>query len=179
MDEAARELAARRKLAREAAAWAFENGVCTRKALKEAQFAGRGLTINMVQPLLAELKHAKPKKRNDAPRDHPDQILTNAERLKLGTWILACADGQDPKDRTAVSNKVRELLRARHADNKRRKWGTGCIKLNTQELRAVNSRELLLSKSFFERFYPCGAAPTGSRSRRVRSARRTSNEPSR
>eukprot|EP00966_Prymnesium_polylepis_P310961 7184452-Prymnesium_polylepis.1 len=87
----------------------------------------------MVQPLLTELKAGGAKKRVDAPRDHPKQILTNQERRDLAAWLLACADGQDPKDRTAVSTKVREMLRARHASNKRRSWTGGSIKLNAEE----------------------------------------------
>jgi hypothetical protein len=120
-DLAAQELAERRKLARAAAAWAYENEVGSKAALKNDQFKDRGLTYNMVEPLLKELKAGGTKRRVDAPRDHHCQVLTNDERVKLAEWILACAAGQDPKDRTAVSAKVKEMLRARHASNKRRK----------------------------------------------------------
>ena len=129
-DAAAQELAERRKLARATAAYAFEKEVGSKAALKNEQFKDRGLTYNMVEPLLKELKAGGTKQRVDAPRDHHCQVLTNNERIKLANWILACAAGQDPKDRTAVSAKIKEMLRARHASNKRRKWRGGTIHLN-------------------------------------------------
>ena len=55
-------------------------------------------------------------------RDHAKQILTNDERHQLAQWILACADGQDPQDRTKVSAKIKELLLARHCSNKKKNW---------------------------------------------------------
>ena len=119
-DEAARDLAARRKLAREAAQWAFANGVGSKKALKQDDFKDRGVTYNMVEPLLVELKAGGTKKRMDAPRHHPKQILTNQERLDLAEWMLSCAAGQEPKGRVAVSAKVKEMLHARHARRRRR-----------------------------------------------------------
>ena len=128
-DEAARDLAARRKLACEAAQCAFANSVGSKKALKQDDFKDRGVTYNMVEPLLVELKAGGTKKRMDAPRDHPKQILTNQERRDLAEWMLCCAAGQEPKDRAAVSAKVKEMLRARHASNKRRSWTGGSIKL--------------------------------------------------
>ena len=140
-DAAAQELAERRKLARAAAAWAFENKVGSKAALKDEQFKDRGLTYNMVEPLLKEMKAGGTKKRVDAPRDHHCQVLTNGERIKLADWILACAAGQDPKGRTAVSAKFKAMLRARHASNKRRKWQGCCIRLNYQEVAVVQSRE--------------------------------------
>ena len=154
-DTAAQELAARRKLSRECALWAHGKGVGVKAALKEDEWKNRGLTRNMVQPLLTELNAGDSKNgRMDAPRDHHNQILTNAERLKLAEWILACAAGQDPKDRTQVSAKVKEMLRARHASNKSRKWREGSIKLNKTEVKAVHRRAPRLAKNFFERFYP-------------------------
>ena len=53
-----------------------------------------------------------------------------------------------------MSAKIKEMLRARHASNKRRKWRSGCIRLNDQEVAVVQSREPRLAKTFFERFYP-------------------------
>jgi hypothetical protein len=94
-DAAAQELAERRKFARAAAAWAFENNVGSKAALKEEQFKDRGLTYNMVEPLLKELKAGGTKLRVDAARDHHCQVLTNNERVKLAEWILACV--ADPR----------------------------------------------------------------------------------
>ena len=56
-------------------------------------------------------------------------------------WFLrrGRVTGQDPKDRTAVSATVKEMLRARHLSNKRRSWTGGSIKLNAEEKAAVNS----------------------------------------
>ena len=59
-----------------------------------------------MQPLLVELKAGVAKKRVDAVRDHAKQILTNTERRQLAEWILASADGQDPKDRTTSSRSL-------------------------------------------------------------------------
>jgi hypothetical protein len=114
-DESARELAERRKLAHEAAAWAVENDVGSKMACKQEQFAG--LSYNMVEPLRRKLKETGS---IDLVRDHHRQILTNEERHQLAEWILACADGQDPNDRTQVSAKIKELLKACHASNKKK-----------------------------------------------------------
>jgi hypothetical protein len=154
MDEQARALAGRRKLARAAAQSAFENGVGAKAALKTDQFKDKGLTYNMVHPLIVELKGAGKNVRLDAPRDHHNQILTNAERLALAEWVLACADGQQPKGRTEISAKVREVLLARHASNKRRQWCGGSIRLNAQELAVARNSDAHLAKNFFERFFP-------------------------
>eukprot|EP00966_Prymnesium_polylepis_P255447 5902064-Prymnesium_polylepis.1 len=75
--------------------------------------------------------------------------------MKLANWILACADGQqDPKDRVKVTLKVREMLRARNASNRRRKWGTGTVRLTDPEIAAAEGKTAQLTKNFFERFYP-------------------------
>lgn len=153
--EQAQALADRRDLARACAQAAYENGVGAKAAVKCEQFAGKGLTRNMVQPLLTELKAGGTKKRRvDAPRDHHKQILTNAERLALANWILACADGQQPKNRAQVSAKVREMLLARHGSNKKRHWCGGSIKLNDLEMAVARNKDAQLAKCFFERFYP-------------------------
>ena len=108
----------------------------------------------MVEPLLKELKAGGQMQRMDAPRDHPKQILTNDERYKLGAWLLACAAGQDPKTRIQISAKVKQMLRARRASNRRRNWHGGSIRLNEQELDWVRSKAPQLSHTFFQRFYP-------------------------
>ena len=113
-------MAERRNNAHICAAWAFKNIVGRKAALRDDHFKDLGLTRNMVQLLLTELKARGAKERTDASRDHPKQILTEDERIKLAEWILACADGKCRTDRTAVSFKVRERLRARHTANKRR-----------------------------------------------------------
>jgi hypothetical protein len=105
----------------------------------------------MVEPLLRELKANG---KISAERDHHHQILTNEERRKLAEWILSCADGNKPKDRTQISAKVREMLRARHASNKKKKWREGSLLLTKSEKAAAESREPRLSQCFFERFYP-------------------------
>lgn len=149
-DEAARALAERRKMAQDAATWAYENDVGAKSACKQEQFEGL-VTYNMVQPLLKKLKESKS---IAVVRDHHSQVLTNDERRELAKWILACADGQDPKDREQVSVKIKELLKARHACNKRKKGGRGFVRLNREEVAVVHSKEPRLSKTFFECFYP-------------------------
>ena len=124
-------------------------------ALKMDEFKDEGLTYNMVHPLLADLKAPGKNVRAQAPRDHHKQVLTNAERLELAEWILACADGQAPKNRAHVSDKVREILNARHASNKKKQWRGGAIKLNEPELAIVRGVvDAQRSQMFFERFYP-------------------------
>ena len=53
-----------------------------------------------------------------------------------------------------VSTKVRAILRARHKFNKARKYGAGTVRLNDNEVEAVQSSTPQLSKQFFEHFYP-------------------------
>ena len=95
-------LAERRKQSHAAAVWAHANEKGSKAACKSGQFGD--VTYNMVEPLLRELKANG---KISAERDHHHQILTNEERRKLAEWILSCADGQDPKDRTQISAKVR------------------------------------------------------------------------
>ena len=154
MDAEARRLKHRREMAAAAARWALENNKGSKAACNTGLFGDKTVvTYNMVEPLLRELK-TNGKIADD--RDHHHQILTNKERRKLATWILACADGQDPKDRTQISTKVREILRARHAANKKKKWRPelGVVRLSDKELECVESSEPRLTKTFFERFYP-------------------------
>ena len=49
------------------------------------------------------------------------------ERRQLAAWILACADGQEPKDRTKISTKIKVMLKTRHASNKRKKYELACV----------------------------------------------------
>ena len=146
--EAAAELAARRKRIREAAFWCIENGTGGAKAESSELFGD--VTRNEVNPMIKKIRAGK----DIDLRDHHLQIMTNKERLQVAEWILACADNQDPKDRTEVSVKIRQILRARHADNKRRKYGKGSVPLNESELDAVKSRMPTLSHKFFSHYYP-------------------------
>ena len=116
MDEEARALVSRRKMAHDAATYAYEKKVGSKAALKTGKFGGpEVVTYNMVEPLLRQLKQNG--KFGDDGRDHHAQILTNNERCKLAEWILACVDGHNPKDRVQVSSKIKEILRARHKYN--------------------------------------------------------------
>ena len=154
-NEDARVLCERRKLVHAAARWAFDGGKGSKAAMKSGYFGvSPNVTRNMIEPLIRELKANNGKFMAGGERDHHAQILTNTERRKLAAWILQCADGQDPKDRTKVSTKIKEMLRARHLDNKRRKWGPGTLRLSEPEIAAVESKEPRLAKMFFERFYP-------------------------
>ena len=145
-------LAERRKLAHEAARWAVDNGKGSKAARTRFCDDPMKLTYNMMQPLLTQLKTTG--KIADEDRDHHNQILTNTERRKLADWILACADGQSPKNRVQISAKIRVMLRARHASNKKRKWGVGTIRLSAPEVAAAKSKAPQLTHTFFQRFYP-------------------------
>ena len=152
LDFEARALCERRKLSHQAARWAFENEKGSRAACSSGLFGDPDVvTRNIVEPLLRQLKATG---KIEDHRDHKHQILTNVERQKLAAWILACADGQDPKDRTNISTKIRAMLKARHASNKSKKYGRGSVLLNPAEVSAAESVQPRLAKMFFERFYP-------------------------
>ena len=68
--------------------------------------------------------------------------------------MLACVDGHNPKDRVQISSKIKEILRARHAYNKKKKWGANCVRLSDREVACVESNAPQLAKCFFEHFYP-------------------------
>jgi hypothetical protein len=137
----------------EAAQWAYEKkrGSKATCNAEDSPYKDSGLTYNMIEPLLRELKETG--KISD-DRDHHKQILTNMERCRLAEWILQCADGQDPKDRLKVSAKAKEILRARHTSNKKKKYGAGSVKLNKEEVNALESGKQSLSAAFFQHFYP-------------------------
>ena len=118
LDADAVRLATRRKQAHNAAVWAHANASGSKAVCNSGRF-GDDLTYNMIEPLLRELKKERC---IAAARDHHRQILTNEERRQLAEWMMACADGQAPKDRMQISVKVREMLWALHASNKKRKW---------------------------------------------------------
>ena len=88
LDTEARSLVERRKLAHDAARYAFENSCGSKAACKHICDDPKKLTYNRVQPLLKQLKQSG--KFADDDRDHHSQILTNTERRKLAGWILAC-----------------------------------------------------------------------------------------
>ena len=75
-DVEAKDRAERRRIAREAAVWAFNNKVGSKAALNTAAFKDTGVTYNMAELLLNELKAGGQKQRMDAPRDHPKQVCT-------------------------------------------------------------------------------------------------------
>ena len=153
LDAAAKALVAKRKAAHDAARWCIENGKGAKAAVKSGFFGDvKVVTYNVIEPLRKQLKINGKFDVDD--RDHHNQILTNMEREKLAAWILGCADGQKPKDRVEISCKVREMLKARHASNKQRRWRAGCIRLNPAEEAAVKSQEPRLAHAFFQRFYP-------------------------
>lgn len=155
MDEEARVLVSRRKLAHDAAVYAHEKKVGSKAALKTGKFGGSEVvTYNMVEPLLRQLKQNG--KFDDDDRDHHAQILTNNERRKLANWILACVDGHNPKDRVQVSAKIRQILRTRHAYNKK-------MKVARWRARAASSRARTPSGS--------GARRAGPRTASARSGR--------
>ena len=102
----ARFLAERRKLRQAAVDWCREHGKGSKAAVKSGLFPG--VTRNMIQTALVA-------KKSVCIRDHHNQILTNEERHKLASWLLACADGNSPKDRDmrrGRSVRVRECVTA-------------------------------------------------------------------
>jgi hypothetical protein len=112
------------------------------------------VTRNIVEPLLRQLKETG---KIDDHRDHHHQILTNAERRKLSYPLLdSRVRGWRRNPRTArrFSVKVKQMLKARHASNKAKKYGPGSVRLTETEMNAAESKEPRLSQNFFERFYP-------------------------
>ena len=67
-------------------------------------------------------------------------VLTKEEQLKLVDWIVGCARGKAPATDEEISEKVVQLLKARKADNRRRKGGPGTIKLTLAENRLATER---------------------------------------
>ena len=125
LDREARALCERRKFAHQAARWAFENEKGSRAACNSGLFGDPAVvTRSIVEPLIRQLKATG---KIEDHRDHSNQILTNVERRQLAAWILACADGQEPKDRTKISTKIKVMLKARHASNKRKKYELACV----------------------------------------------------
>ena len=151
LDAEAKALANRRKITREAAWYAHEKKIGSKAALKTGLFGDATVvTYNMVEPSLRQIKDTG-KIADD--RDHHSQILTNNERRKLAEWILACTDGHKLKDRSQVSSKIKEMLRARHKFNRSKNYGLGTIRLSDSEKACAESKEDL-RHSFFQRFYP-------------------------
>ena len=149
----AEDLADHRERVAEAVAWCGANRRGARAA--ETHFKkiwGEGVvTYNMIQPILTRLN--KKSKAVVAARDHHLQLLTNDERLKVGAWIIQCADGQKPKDRTEVSEKIIEILKARARANREKGYGKGTV-LNEPEKAAAKSLPgHKLTKTFFTNFY--------------------------
>jgi len=130
----------------QAAAYVREKGVGVRAALATGHFPAA--TKGKV-----EWELRRNPSNDDSARDANTQVLTNAERLKLASWILARADAHDPQTRHQISVQVRRLLSERYKFNKSRKFGKGSIPLNTNELNHVNS-DVDLSHTFFQRIYP-------------------------
>ena len=84
-------------MSHQAARWAFENEKGSRAACSSGLFGDPNVvTRNIIEPLIRQLKETGT---IEDHRDHQHQILANVERRKLAALILACADGQDPKDR--------------------------------------------------------------------------------
>ena len=130
----------------EAAAW------CVAEEKGEAAAANSGLfplaSRGKIRGALNRLGGAA-----EVIRDHHNQLMTNEERKQVARWALLSADGQKPKDRAKVSDKIKLVLRARHKDNKARKYGPGTVRLNEQELEALKNENLQLSHKFFGKYY--------------------------
>ncbi len=54
-------------------------------------------------------------------------VLTSAEEQALVEWIQASARGKDPAKNEDISEKVVIMLKARRAENKKRKHCPGCV----------------------------------------------------
>ncbi|KAL3912605.1 MAG: hypothetical protein SGPRY_008278 [Prymnesium sp.] len=126
------------------AAGAAEASRTTRRSLGVVQVVGTwrgkaavksglfpGVTRDMIDKRLGSGQHT-------TLRDHHLQILTNDECKKLASWLLSCVDGAKPKDRKDITQKVYQILTARHKFNKKkRKYGPGSIPRNAREAEAL------------------------------------------
>ena len=131
-------------MSHQAARWAFENEKGSRAACSSGLFGDPDVvTRNIIEPLIRQLKATG---KIEDHWDHKKQILTNVERQKLAAWVLACADGQDPKDRTKISEKIKAMLKARHASNKKEKYSSSSVRLNAAEIAAAESIQPRLAK---------------------------------
>ena len=73
---------------------------------------------------------------------YASDVLTDEEQLKLVDWIIGSARGKAPATDEEISEKVVLMLKARKADNRRRKGGAGTIALTLAEKRLRLSRVL-------------------------------------
>ena len=75
-------------------------GESARRALRSGQF-----------PLATEGKVRQALARDPcidkAERDHHSQLLTNAERMQLGHWLIERADAHEPCTRHGISVKIK------------------------------------------------------------------------
>ena len=104
------------------------------------------VTYNEVHPRLQK------KKKTSAHGQHT-QIMTDTERKQVAEWIMECADGNKPQYRTDITVRIRTILRGRVRDNKKKKYGTGSVKLNSREQAVLASDATQLSNTFFQHFY--------------------------
>jgi hypothetical protein len=128
-----------------AAAWCAANAAGATKALKTGRFARA--TVGKVKKAVARLT------KGACVRDHHRQTLTNSERELLAEWLLNEANHHTPKTRSDISAKARELLKARHAYNKSKKWGKGTVALTDLEVSFANGTGDL-SNTFFQNTFP-------------------------
>ena len=105
-----------------------------------------GVTFQMVNNALADNIKAVLSER------YATEVLTKDEEQKLEEWIIGCARGKDPATDEEISQKVVLMLKARKADNRRRKGGPGTIKLTLAEARLATERGAEVSHTWLTNF---------------------------
>ena len=69
---------------------------------------------------------------------HAQSVLTRNERHALAQWVANSAINKNPATDADISKQVVLMLRARRADNRRRRHGRGCIPLTKPEARLAD-----------------------------------------
>eukprot|EP00965_Chrysotila_dentata_P078340 2581973-Pleurochrysis_carterae.AAC.1 len=119
----------------EAVAFAMQHGYGPRKALRLGKF--ERISKGRLQNALERAKQSK----EDARRNRRyNAILTEDEEAALVQWIIASArnmNAVNERQSGDISEQVIKMLRARKADNRRRKYNASCTPLTRAEQRLL------------------------------------------
>ena len=129
---------------RRARDYARGHGIGARATVSTKLFPG--LTFQMVNNALNDNIKAVLGER------YATDVLTKDEEQKLEEWIILSARGKDPATDEEISEKVVLLLKARKADNRRRKCGPGTVLLTLAEHRLATERGAEVSHTWLSNF---------------------------
>lgn len=123
-----------------------ENGACGARAVKSS---GKFPSLSVSQ--INNALHGRIKMIKDGER-HSQEVLTDAERTALATWIEQCATRKCAAKDAHISAQVILMLKARKIDNRQRKHGRGTIPLTASETRLVTEADAQVSHTWLMHF---------------------------